>query len=816
MIRIHGCYEITSKFGTLPPKTSNQIKIWRARGIMPMDIESILRAKPEGDALAERLRGIRDLAEPLLSMIVKTFPEFTPHDILHSNNLLQRLNDIIDDTLKEALNAYEIYFLIASAYLHDIGMVDFPEFRSQIDKSNLKDFIRDNHHIRSKFYIEKYYEDLGLDDFHQAAIIGEICSGHRKENLFDEAKFDFNRTYKNKIINIPLLSAFLRTADELDLDFERTPKAIFDHLPPENLESMVEWEKHLSISGVAPSTEDPLRITANANCSDARIHRKLKELELKINNQLEELPYHLHQYRDYFGVIPRRFSISIKPRGYKSYDIRFTLNENKVIDLLLGELIYGNKFDSIRELLKNSIDACRLRYSKLAKEDVSLDLKIIFVYKTDESILTLSDNGVGMNDYIISNYLAKLGQSYYKSDEFTEEKYDFAPLSELGYGFLSYFMIAEKVKIETKAENSDSISVEINDPHNYFDIKNGNKSQIGTDITLYLKEDSRSLNLESIIKQYARHVDIPILLKIDENDIVIKSEPYLEIISIHDELISFGFQEEYISEFVKKYSIKTFKMCSDFFEGTLNLLLINEGRHGPVPICSNWFHIRIPDMALIKTLMYRSAFCYQGIVIKNYPNVLSWINKNFILFDLNLKKNLLDFNFSRDSIIENKKYCLFINELEETVIEILEKFLDGFSEEEPNYKTLCNQFFDNYIEIHISAWASKDEVETTYSTSFLNFIKKCYYFEGFTKKGFDYFDYEEVIRYGKPILISAESTLNNEQIADIIVNSTAFDDKSIYIKLGDIGTVSKNLHKYLFGVKERKHFDELWHQKKRI
>ena len=108
------------------------------------NIIEILRSKEDGDKLANRLEDIRLKAIPLLKKIGETFPEYTLHDIYHSENVITNLNLLIPDILKEKLNIYEIYFLIASAYLHDIGMVNFPRLVEEgeiVEKENLYLFL---------------------------------------------------------------------------------------------------------------------------------------------------------------------------------------------------------------------------------------------------------------------------------------------------------------------------------------------------------------------------------------------------------------------------------------------------------------------------------------------------------------------------------------------------------------------------------------------------------------------------------------------------------------------------------------------------
>lgn len=290
-------------------------------------LKEILNAQPDGGNLSHDLDNIKAKAKPLLSKVIETFPNYTAHDIGHSERVIKTLDFVIPEPLKEQLNKFEIYFLIASAYLHDIGMVNFSEliekekleeFRRKILKKNheisyeriLRNYIRKNHHLRSEKFTISNFKDLAIEDEHQARIIGRICRGHRKENLSNRNMFKYDMMYKNYPINIPLLSAFLRIADELDLTFERTPQIVYDHVPPKEPISEEEWKKHLSISGVGLSPEEHI-IKCTVTCKSPKIHRALKNLEVKIDEELEDLPNHLHHYRLYRIHLPREFLMDI-------------------------------------------------------------------------------------------------------------------------------------------------------------------------------------------------------------------------------------------------------------------------------------------------------------------------------------------------------------------------------------------------------------------------------------------------------------------------------------------------------------------------
>jgi molecular chaperone HtpG len=779
-----------------------------------LSLSAVLKSKVDGDGLLNKLDLIKEKAEPVLSRIVETFPEYTPHDTPHSEIVIDRLNDLIQDPIKENLSGYEIYFLMASAFLHDIGMVDFPEMRNGIRDDQLRDHIRENHHLRSKIFIEKYYKDFGIADNHQATIIGEICAGHRKENLYDKEKFDPDRKYESNTINIPLLSAFLRIADELDLTFERTPVILFDLFPPDDFVSRDEWNKHLSVSGVAPSSDDPLQIKCNAICNDSNIHRRLKSLELKINSELDQLPYHLHQHKNFFRYIPRKFSIKIEQKDYLYYDLKFSTHENEIIDLLLGDLLYSSRFDCIRELMKNSVDACKMRKSNLDKE-LTLSPKIIFEYYPKNAKLIISDNGIGMDDYIISNFFSKLGNSFYKSKEFLEENYGFMPLGELGVGILSCFMIARKIVVETKMDGKDPILIEINNIHDYFDIRIGNRSQTGTSITLFLKDGIQEIDLEEKIKYYARHLEFPIYLKMERSEeVIIHPQPF-ERISVKNfiekvrkdnpyELIDYETNQDFSKDISCNYGVKTYEINKDFIEGSFNILFEVDKNEGLIPIKKERLELEPRIRSLFWRMMdYDSegSICHQGIFIKKISKMPDWLEKDYISLDLNLKRNLIDLNFSRDDIINNDKFHKFLNIMDDILIDIFINYLDEISNNNENFKPIFNNFFDNYVEIHIPGWASKEEIESTFSNSFLEFIKKYYYFECFSKEGVSYLNHEQIIRINTPVRILYD--LPNEIIkrkAEHIKKCSGYKDGYIFIELGHVHNIVYHLHRYLFGI----------------
>lgn len=146
------------------------------------------------------------------------------------------------------------------------------------------------------------------------------------------------------------------------------------------------------------------------------------------------------------ATVPRKLRLDIKTREFLPFDFQFSVDREAIFNLL-GPRLYDKKGESIREILKNAIDTCR--YNREITVDQGYEPKIKF--KKEKNRLIVSDNGVGMDKHHVEYYLTVIGRSLYVSDEFSLSRQKFIPLSELGIGILSYFLIANMVEIETKA-----------------------------------------------------------------------------------------------------------------------------------------------------------------------------------------------------------------------------------------------------------------------------------------------------------------------------------------------------------------------------
>jgi hypothetical protein len=175
------------------------------------------------------------------------------------------------------------------------------------------------------------------------------------------------------IADTRLVAAALRLADILDFDRERTPAVLFHYLlpqsddPRENI-SVREWAKHLAISNWQIESE---RIVFRGRSPSAFIHHVIVEFCHTIEDEVgrtksiyadDEWPFLLRP-----NVVP-----AIEAMGYRYMPYRFTLDEQRVYDLLMGNNLYRSRLDAVRELIQNAVDACKLRDNLMQSYDQTM------------------------------------------------------------------------------------------------------------------------------------------------------------------------------------------------------------------------------------------------------------------------------------------------------------------------------------------------------------------------------------------------------------------------------------------------------------
>lgn len=211
----------------------------------------------------------------------------------------------------------------------------------------------------------------------------------------------------------------------------------------------------------------------------------------------------------------------------------FSAEIGKVLNLMIHSL-YTNRDIFLRELVSNASDACeKLQYlartdSSLLKEDTELAIRIEL--DTKARTITVSDNGIGMNeDELISQLgtIARSGTQAFASQITGNKEKDVALIGQFGVGFYSLFMVADKVEVFSRKAGEESGWLWTSDGQGEFSVKKSNRQlPRGTSIIAHLREGKDfdayldRFRIQHIIGTYSDHISFPIYFRDDEDSTV--------------------------------------------------------------------------------------------------------------------------------------------------------------------------------------------------------------------------------------------------------------------------------------------------------
>lgn len=210
----------------------------------------------------------------------------------------------------------------------------------------------------------------------------------------------------------------------------------------------------------------------------------------------------------------------------------FETEVNQLLHLVTHSL-YSNPDIFIRELISNASDACdKLRF--LATSDDALyendgELAIRIEIDKDAKTLTISDNGIGMNEAEVIDHLGTIAKSGTKAflDKLSDaDKKDGNLIGQFGVGFYSGFIVADTITVETrKAGEPSSEGVRwVSDGTGSFTTESIDKPARGTCITLHLKDEFVEredgeysyldrYKIKSLVSKYSDHISLPIQMR---------------------------------------------------------------------------------------------------------------------------------------------------------------------------------------------------------------------------------------------------------------------------------------------------------------
>ncbi|MFO8043339.1 MAG: molecular chaperone HtpG [Alkalispirochaeta sp.] len=208
----------------------------------------------------------------------------------------------------------------------------------------------------------------------------------------------------------------------------------------------------------------------------------------------------------------------------------FQTEVNQLLNLIIHSL-YSHKEIFLRELVSNSSDALdKLKYLTLTDEQFkSLPFEpridIEFSEDGDEKTLTISDNGIGMNnDDLMENLgtIAKSGTKSFLGQLTGDARKDSNLIGQFGVGFYSVFMVADTVEVISRKAGDDTAYKWVSDGKSGFEISEAQRDTQGTTVILHLGEEGAEFasrwQIEQIVKKYSNHIAFPIWLHYEKTE----------------------------------------------------------------------------------------------------------------------------------------------------------------------------------------------------------------------------------------------------------------------------------------------------------
>lgn len=496
------------------------------------------------------------------------FAEYTMHDISHVDGVLALLDKIIPPETAAIMTNADWLMIVLAVYFHDFGMYisakeydereaneEFLRYKHEKEsietlKADLarlpqdkrerflfQEYVRHNHGNRIYEWIvncgtrtdEPYkliYDMLKPLSSHFRKSLAEVCQSHLLEEL-PESLQSIDESYGSEAqdkVNLLYISVLLRSADLLHITSDRTPNVEYRLISPQNKVSVREWLKQKAIrsidvkkerdkNGVVLTEQNPHVFEIQAEFSSSECYFSFVEFiqyatdELKRCHHWCEVSENQNKNGYYFPwdeIDIQRVVTS----GFKKEKLHFDIDHNSILSLLTGHMLYNDSTVVLRELIQNALDAGKAQ-DALSKEGSDYHCQIDVKWNSESRNLSISDNGTGMTEQDIKDYLLRVGASKYQSEAFKKAYPNFHSISRFGIGLLTCFMISDDVDIYTLSSKDTRclhlLIRKLNGEYlmrNDADVSNINGGRHGTTIILKVRPEIDMANIESQIKYW--------------------------------------------------------------------------------------------------------------------------------------------------------------------------------------------------------------------------------------------------------------------------------------------------------------------------
>ena len=398
----------------------------------------------------------------------------------------------------------------------------------------------------------------------------------------------------------------------------------------------------------------------------------------------------------------------------------FKAEAKKVMDLMINS-IYTNKDIFLRELISNGSDAIDKLYYKDLKSDKNVDKKdyyIEIIPNKNERSLTIRDTGIGMDEKDLEENLgtiAKSGTEIFKKEIESEDLNNL--IGQFGVGFYSAFMVSKKIIVNTKKD--DQAYKWISENAESYEIEKSDKKENGTDITLFLKENTEDENydiyldqykIKELVRKYSNYIRYPIKMEVtksrqteDSTDEDPKYEDYKEVEVLNSEVPIWKKSKKDLTD--EDY-INFYKDQGFGFDDPLS-----------------WIHLNIEGTVEFKAIIYIPRKAPFDFYSKDYQKGLQLYSSGVKIKDRHedlledefsfakgvVESDDISLNISRETLQETRELRFIAKQINN---KIKSHLMDLMKNDREKYQIFFKEFGNNLkVSIYESFGAKKDRLE---------------------------------------------------------------------------------------------------------
>lgn len=384
-------------------------------------LDKITENFPEGRKFFRQWEDAKDYMPKVLHSISQYFPHYSLHDESHSDAILNNIIKITGKDVIDKMSVVDLWFLLTSAYYHDVGMYitaedknaivcpgsDFVDYliREQKEESSpmsefaslfeikdnkifyknnqltsqnidalrflIADFFRSYHAKRSAEKIESTTSlNLPGNPIPRRLIklLGKICMAHTQsqEQVLELPQIESSGCGTENCHPL-YIACLLRLGDLLDIDTNRVSEVLLSTLPTIPADSIRYNETNRDVTHIRI---DKSVIEMTALCKDYEVAILVNNWFNMIDNEIsfQTKNWYLIVPDTTYGSLPSTGKMTVELDGYDNFNLKdrpqFKIDNNKAIEMLQGAGLYNDPSQCVRELLQNSVDATYLRVFK--------------------------------------------------------------------------------------------------------------------------------------------------------------------------------------------------------------------------------------------------------------------------------------------------------------------------------------------------------------------------------------------------------------------------------------------------------------------